>query len=441
MSTENGDSGKGERPKVAVVLPGGGSRGAYEAGALSVLLPALEERGEEVSIYCGTSVGAINGTAIASHAHLGPSGQALKLLETWEGISKHEVTGRLIGPGMAIGLASLVGETLGIPGVRFRGLIEPKPLRRNLERWIDWEALRTNIDSGRIDAVCSIATGLRSGVSVGFLDWKHNDPPKGGAEEIVYTPVEMETVHVRASAAIPGVFPAVEIPGRGTASGWFVDGATRLNTPIRPAIDLGAERIIVISFEPYANSASRPKIGSRKPGLADVAANVLDGLLTDQVVADTQRLAAINSFFADGMERSSRAARAYRQARGRRPYRKIPYALVSPRSRRQLGKLAERIFRERYGGVRALRDLDTALMGQALGGGPSRGELLTFLFFDEEFVAALIDAGRRDARHWLSRHPNFWCSDASHDFHLKSLPADSEREVAVLEEWRTLRRR
>ena len=51
---------------VAVVLPGGGARGAYEVGALSVLLPALEARGERVAIWCGTSVGAINATMFAS---------------------------------------------------------------------------------------------------------------------------------------------------------------------------------------------------------------------------------------------------------------------------------------------------------------------------------------------------------------------------------------
>ena len=44
----------------APVLPGGGARGAYEAGALSVLLPLLEQRGEDPVILCGTSVGAIN---------------------------------------------------------------------------------------------------------------------------------------------------------------------------------------------------------------------------------------------------------------------------------------------------------------------------------------------------------------------------------------------
>jgi NTE family protein len=61
---------------VAVVLPGGGARGAYEVGALSTLLPALKARGERVSIWCGTSVGAINAAALASLAHLSADEQA-----------------------------------------------------------------------------------------------------------------------------------------------------------------------------------------------------------------------------------------------------------------------------------------------------------------------------------------------------------------------------
>jgi NTE family protein len=47
-------------PKVGLVLAGGGARGAYEAGALSVLLPALEARGERPGVLLGTSVGAVN---------------------------------------------------------------------------------------------------------------------------------------------------------------------------------------------------------------------------------------------------------------------------------------------------------------------------------------------------------------------------------------------
>jgi len=65
---------------VAIVLPGGGARGAYEVGALSKLLPALQARGERVSIWCGTSVGAINATVLASLAHLRAGEQAQQAL-------------------------------------------------------------------------------------------------------------------------------------------------------------------------------------------------------------------------------------------------------------------------------------------------------------------------------------------------------------------------
>jgi NTE family protein len=437
MSAHNGDDPAGT-PSIAVVLPGGGSRGAYEAGALAVLLPALERRGERVSIYCGTSVGAINGAALASHAHRSPSEQAKILLDTWRAISKREVTGRLLGPGLALGLGRYLCEAVGVPGVRFEGLIEAGPLRDNIERWIDWEALHENTASARA-AVCAIATSLGTGRPVAFLEWAHGEAPAGASEEIDYVPLRLNGTHVRASAAIPAIFPPIAVNDAGPYSGHFIDGATRLNTPIRPAIDLGAERVIVISFEPYADRAGA-HVGSRRPGFADVAANVLDGLLTDQVTADIHRLAAINSFFAEDVERSSRAARAYRTARGRRPYRKLSYALIAPSRRRQLGKLAERVFARRFGGWRALRDPDLALMARALGGGPSRGELLTFLFFDPEFISALIDAGRRDARRWLARHPNFWCADASHDLDLDRGRVEGERDTIVLEEWRSRRR-
>jgi NTE family protein len=74
------------------------------------------------------------------------------------------------------------------------------------------------------------------------------------------------------------------------------------------------------------------------------------------------------------------------------------------------------VFARRYGGLRALRDPDFLLMAAALGSRTrARGELLSFLLFDEEFVAALMRLGARDARRWLRRHPRLWCRDAAHD--------------------------
>src|SRR3979411_1379060 len=84
-------------PRIAGVLPGGGARGAYEAGALAVLLPALEARGERVTNYSGTSVGAINAVVLAAMAHRSADAQASALVERWRGMRKTDVIARIVG--------------------------------------------------------------------------------------------------------------------------------------------------------------------------------------------------------------------------------------------------------------------------------------------------------------------------------------------------------
>jgi NTE family protein len=118
---------------VGVVLPGGGARGACEAGALSVLLPALEARGERVSIVCGTSVGSINAAFLAGAAAQPAAAQAEALLAHWRDLRKHSV----IGPRTALSLLRLAGELLEVPGLRAASLLDPSPLARNLDRWLD----------------------------------------------------------------------------------------------------------------------------------------------------------------------------------------------------------------------------------------------------------------------------------------------------------------
>ena len=58
-------------------------------------------------------------------------------------------------------------------------------------------------------------------------------------------PVELTIDHVRASAAIPIVFPRCAIRSAGTEV-YFGDGGLRQVTPLSPAIRLGAERVFAI---------------------------------------------------------------------------------------------------------------------------------------------------------------------------------------------------
>lgn len=435
----------GTRPRTAIVLPGGGARGAYEAGALSVLLPALAARGEQVDVICGTSVGAINTALLGSLAHLPAEEQADVVLATWRSMRKGDVMNPIAGPHLPLTALRFAGEALEIPGVRLSALLDPSPLRRSLERWIDWVALQRNVRMRAVEALCVVATALTRGGPVAFVHTTGAAPHSRPQDDLRYVRVNaLAPEHVRASAAIPLLFPPVEVKTPRNAADFYIDGGTRLNSPISPALALGAERVIVLGFEPFGGRAdvvAHPPA----PRLADVAANVLDGLLVDQVADDLHQLAAINSFYVEGTGAADTiaSARAYRAAQGKKPYRRVSYALVAPARRGTLGAIAEEVFAERYAGLRGLLRPDYPLLSRLLGGGRtrSRGELLSFLLFDEHYVERLIEAGAQDAEAWLARHPRFWCADAAHDFDFATDAHPAAREEAALLEWRALQRR
>lgn len=427
---------------VALVLPGGGARGAYEAGALSILLPALEARGERVAIVCGTSVGAINATLLGSVAHRSAQEQGDALVSRWESVHKDEVFCRLISPRLPLTALRLLGEAVGLPGMNLTNLLDSTPLRHSLGRWVDWEALAQNVERRCLDSVAVVATSLAHGRPVAFVQGRGPAARAAEGDEITYVPALLSPEHVSASAALPVLFPPVHVGSPSWAAGWYTDGATRLNSPLKPALALGADRVIVIAFEPLRRRAVPPH-EAHSPHLADVLANVLDGLLVDQVVEDLRRLATINAFFIeDAATGGSRAARAYRTSRGRTPYRKVSYAVVAPAEHGAIGRMADELLARRYGGLRGLRELDFALLGRLAGGhGSVRGELLSFLLFDTDFARVLIDAGQADARRWLDRHPRFWCSDPAHDLGVVTGDPRLQREDRAIEEWRALRRR
>jgi NTE family protein len=441
----SGSSANGHAPRVAIVLPGGGARGAYEVGALSVLLPVLEARGERPTILCGTSVGAINATALGATADQPAAQQVETLAERWRNLKKGDVIRPVVGPGLPLTALRMLGEALELPGVRLAGLLDPAPLRRSLDEWIDWDDLHRNVRHGVLDAVCVVATSLARSGPVAFVDSAGRVPPSRPADPLQYVPAVLDGEHVRASAAIPVLFPPVQIEHPAPVAGHYVDGGTRLNSPVSPALALGADRVVVIGFQPFrARFDATNNAADGAPRLADVAANIIDGLLVDQVVDDLHRLATVNSFLVDSVAPGPRgAADAYRAARGRKPYRKIPYALVAPERRGELAAVADEIFDDNYSGLKGWLRPDYPFMSRLLGGGrsPARGELLSFLLFDPDHVDRLIELGKRDARRWLDRHPSFWCSDAAHDFDVDANAIAHLRERDALDEWRNLRRR
>jgi NTE family protein len=333
-----------------------------------------------------------------------------------------------------------LGEVLEIPGLRLPGLFDPRPLRDSLERWIDWSTLHRNVHDGTVAAMCVVATSLDRGGPVAFVESRDKLPSHSG--DMRYVRVRLSGEHVRASAAIPFLFPPVRVTTPAGAAGDYIDVGTRMNAPLAPAIALGADRVIVLGLEPLDRSI--PATTPRVPHFADVAANVLDGLLVDQVATDVRRMLTINSFFAEGPETGpSPDAGAYRRARGRAPYRRITHAFVTPEHRGAIGEIAEEVIHRRYGGLRGLRSPDFMLLSRILGGGRARarGELLSFLLFDEEFIEALLTAGQEAAEHWLTENPGFWRATSDELAGFSSDRGGAFAETTALDEFRALGRR
>jgi len=418
VASKDSDRGEKSSRRIGLVLSGGGARGAYEAGVMSVLLPALDDRGERPNIHVGTSVGAINAAYLASSRHL-PSDEAAEGgLARWREVTKGRIVRPILMRQAPLAIVRYAGEILSLPGMRLPSLLDPRPLERNLKRWIDWDAVHKNVDADVNEALACVATGARTGRTVVFLEG-HAERVRHRSHAIDYVETRLDDQHVRASAAIPILFPPVRVEHPREARGWYFDGGTRLNTPIKPALDLGSERLIVIATDSVAEPTKRPgRHESAPPDFGDGALHVLQGMLVDPVVEDMRILGNINMFFAeqngDGGERRGNegrraldaSARRYREARGKSPYRQIPYIFIAPERPGEIGRVASAVFKERYGGLKGLRSPDFPFLNRLLGGeSPTHGDLLSYLLFDREFTEELIRMGQRDARRWLRAEP------------------------------------
>ncbi len=380
------------RETVALVLAGGGARGAYEAGALSVLLPALEDAGLRPRIIVGTSVGAINGVYAASRAHEPASSVTADGEAIWRELRWEQVVRPLVSRGTLERLLLYLGEVAGVPGAEIPGLLDPAPLAETLLQRVSFERLHANVVDGHLDAAAVVGTSSLTSRSVVFHDGGRppaHDPIRG----IDYVAAALGDEHARASAAIPGFFPAVHVERPHRAAGWYFDGGTRLNTPIKPALTLGADRVVVVALNSVARAP--PQLaGEDRPDALEGAAQLIQAVLVDPLVHDVRTLAMVNELVVAASDPSGELA-------GKR---RVPYVLVAPREPDAIGKIARRVFREHFSDSHgALRSPNVALLGRLVAGGrdPAHGELLSYLFFEGEFAGALIELGRQDARRWL----------------------------------------
>jgi NTE family protein len=383
---------------VALVLAGGGARGAYEAGAMSVLLPALEPQ-DRPRILIGTSVGAINTAYVAANAHKSPADVADGGLAMWRSIRYGQVLKPLISGSEAARVLAYLGEVAGIPRVEATSLLDPSPLAAELPVRIKFGQIRENVRGGVLDAAAVVATSAQTSTSVVFHDGGP-DPAADQRRGIEYVSTELTPDHVRASAAIPVLFPAVQV-GDGSGRHWYFDGGTRLNTPIKPALALGADGVIVIALNSLAPRL--PHEPEPRPDALDGATQILQAVLVDPLANDVQTLAMVNDMLADATP-AKMAANEQRTGK-----RQVRYMLIAPEDPEEIGRIATDVYREHYGRPHdLLRSFNLAGLGHLVSAGrnANHGELLSYLFFAPEFAERLIELGRRDAQRWLEQAHN-----------------------------------
>jgi NTE family protein len=397
MAVGDDQVGGGEeasRGRIALVLAGGGARGAYEMGALSVLAPVLEERGEEVEIIVGTSIGGINAAFLAANAHRPLSEAAARGEEIWRGLRYRSAMRSIISPAGLLFLIRFVGTLLSLPVKAAPSLLDTAPLRKTLNRVIDFARIPANVASEKspLHAVGVVATSYATGRSLVFHQGGET-PPTNEERAIDYVEAKLTNTHVLASGAIPVIFPAVEVTEPASCRGWYGDGGLRLNAPLDPALALGADRVIVIGL----NSAVIPEDlpAPTKPDLFDGASSLLS-VLADQLTSDVAELTAINERVGAGADGV---------------HRKIPYIFIVPADRLTIGRIAVDVYKRRYRSLLAImRTPNLALLGRITDAArnPMHGELYSYLFLCREFVDEMIALGRADAQRWLDEEHDQW---------------------------------
>jgi len=215
-------------PKRAIVLSGGGARGAYEAGALRYLLDEFPKRTgltPSFEIVCGTSVGAIHACYLAATAD-GVEGAGQRLVDIWSDLRVEEVfhfsTGSLISlPRRIFGVRRLANKLReGQRPDRLYGLLDTEPLERLVMDAIDWPSIRKNLKAGNVEAVCVAATQIATGRAVVFVEQLERGlPPWASQANLRMQPIHLMPVHALASAAIPLLFASGRATTRTAACG------------------------------------------------------------------------------------------------------------------------------------------------------------------------------------------------------------------------------
>lgn len=368
-------------------------------------LPRRLGRPPALDIICGTSVGAIHACYVAATAHE-TEGRGARLVNVWSSMRIEEIL-----PVSVADLLRLPRRILGVRRVaeamrsgaapdRLYGLFNTETLERVVLAAIPWKHIRSNVREGRIHAACVAATQIGTGRVVVFIESPDRNITRWTRDpSIVPRPTRLLPTHALASAAIPLLFPAVRV-----ASTYYADGGLRLNTPLAPALRLGADRVLVVSLRQEPRQANDAALAEQR--VADYGSplflfgKVLNALMLDHLDTDLARMHVMNEILhqgeeAFGPEFVQRINEVALRDRGQ-PFRKIEDLVIRPSA--DLGALAGQILSNLSDAHSRSPLIRLAARNLTEGGRTPESDLLSYLLFDGEFLAPLAELGFRDAR-------------------------------------------
>jgi NTE family protein len=364
------------RPKIALILTGGGARAAYQVGVLRAL-SELSPKGAPTpfSIICGTSAGSVNATVLAVDA--GNFRYAVRRLMTvWKNFHvDHVYRADVFGAfrNSARWLFATLTRGRQLISTKPISLLDNAPLAALLKRYVDFSAIQRSVDAGHLTALSITCSGYTSGQSVTFYQG-HPDLKNWQRARRVGVAMPIGINHLLASSALPFIFPPTHINRE-----YFGDGSMRQIAPLSPALHLGADRLLVIGVGRQLQPQPERVRSVAFPTLAQIAGHALNSIFLDSLEVDIERAQRINRTL-------SLIPEDVRQ-QNNYPLRPVEFRVITPSVALETiaGQFAQEL-------PRTIRTLLSTVGGTR----PSGSNLISYLLFEKSFCRELIKLGYAD---------------------------------------------
>jgi NTE family protein len=386
---------------VGLVLAGGSARGAYEVGVVRYIVEDVARslgRPIPLDVISGTSAGSINAAMLAGHADK-PIARGELLARHWTSLVLEDVIRP--APGEILHLATrLLGRSArtGVNERRRGGVFDPSAINHIVRENTPFDAIGGHIRAGRLSALSISTTQVSSGRTVIFIQRREPGVPRWGSDPtMVARAAEIGADHVLASAAVPLLFPAVEIEHH-----FYCDGGLRQNVPLSPARRLGADGLIVVNPRYIRETAPLPAVAKERereyPDPLFVFGKAMNALLLDRIENDIRRLQKLNAVLTAGARRfGPEFGTILNEELGRSGESALrPLDVVYIRASRDIGVLAAEYVRSAEFAKRARGIVGRAL--RLISEGESEADFLSYVLFDGPFAGLLIEMGMSDAR-------------------------------------------